>query len=312
VNLSHLGTPVAPMARVHGGYSNRMWRLETDQGVLAVKELRLDREVPYRPDDILRLERAAFAAGIPMPEPISADGEVLVHRWVDGAKVPEEPVREAFGREIGEILARLHSLDVEWSRAAADDPMQEPMPTDWPELAVRAGASQQPWADELVAAVDVLLEIGAFVDGCERRGRVVLTHRDITPWNLLSADGRPIVLDWEIAGEADLASELGSTAFNLCKGRGLDVIEPPSFRSVLDGYVAGGGTLPEPGPDWFVDFISGWTRFTHWNVVRCLAGIEAPTGPELALSRESAGNGVRELPELFARLPELVDRLLAR
>jgi hypothetical protein len=67
------------MTRVRGKSSNRMWRLETDQGVFVVKELRLDRDWTYRYDDVFRLEQAAFAAGIPMPEPISADSEVLHH-----------------------------------------------------------------------------------------------------------------------------------------------------------------------------------------------------------------------------------------
>src|SRR5437870_5690604 len=77
MNLSHLGAPVSAM--------------------------------------FFRLEQAAFASGIPMPEPVSADAEVLVHRWVDGSKVPEEPARASFGFEIGEILASLHSLDIEWT-----------------------------------------------------------------------------------------------------------------------------------------------------------------------------------------------------
>jgi aminoglycoside phosphotransferase (APT) family kinase protein len=308
VNVSHLGAPVGAMTRVHGGLLNRMWRLETDQGVFAVKELTRDRGWTYLPDDIFRLEQAAFAADIPMPEPISADADVLVHRWVDGSKVPEEPAPASFTFEIGEILARLHSLAIAWTRESIEDPM----PTDWPELAAAAVASHQPWAEELLEAVDSLLAIGEFVDRCERRGPVVVTHRDINPRNLLNAGGHPIVLDWEVAGRQHLASELGSTALSLCKGRGFDNIEPAAFRSVLDGYVAGGGTLPEPGPDWFVDMLGGWTWFTRWNVLRCLAGIEAPTGPELALSHDTVRNGLRGLPDLFSRLPALEELLLGR
>jgi Ser/Thr protein kinase RdoA (MazF antagonist) len=293
------------MTRVHGKSSNRVWRLETDRGAFAVKELRVDRDRRYPHEDIFRFEQAAFAAGIPMPEPISADAEVLVHRWVDGDPVSEDPVQPSFAFEIGAILARLHAVDVVWTREREE----EPMPTDWPDLAARAMRSGQPWADELVDAVDALVAIGELVDGCERPGPVVLTHRDITPWNLLDARGRPILLDWEIAGEADLAGELGSTALNLCTGDGFDVVEPAVFRAVLDGYVTGGGALPEPGPAWFVDMLSGWARFTRWNVVRCLAGIEAATGPDLATSHEEVGNGVRGLPALHARLPRLAELL---
>ncbi|MEU7426196.1 hypothetical protein [Streptomyces sp. NPDC040750] len=60
------------------------------------------------------------------------------------------------------------------------------------------------------------------------------------PWNLLARAGRPVVLDWELSGMLDLSSELGSTALSLAKGPGFDDIKPAIFRSVLDGYVAGG------------------------------------------------------------------------
>ncbi|MGW4800341.1 phosphotransferase, partial [Nonomuraea sp. NPDC004297] len=100
MNLSQLGAPVGPMIRVHGGYANRMYRLDTDQGSFAVKELNLvDRRWTYRVEDVFRFERAAFAAGIPMPEPISAGHDTLVHRWVEGEKVPEAPVSAAYAYE---------------------------------------------------------------------------------------------------------------------------------------------------------------------------------------------------------------------
>lgn len=305
MNLSHLGRPIGPMVRVHGGLLNRTWRLETDQGVFAVKELAVDRGWTYPHDDIFRLEQTAFEAGIPMPEPISADREVLVHRWVKGVKVPEEPVNPSFAFEIGEILARLHSLDLEWTHVS----IEEPAPTDWLELARRAVSSRQPWADDLVAVADTLMAMSRFVDACEQRGPAVVTHRDINPRNLLDAGGHPVVLDWEVAGLAPLAGELGSTALNLAKARGFDRTEREPFRAVLDGYTAAGGTLPEPGPDWFVYLLSGWMAFTRWNMLRCLAGIEAATGPELALSNESVRNGISGLPELYALLPDLVDLL---
>lgn len=295
------------MIRVHGGFANRMYRLDTDQGSFAVKELNLvDRRWSHRVDDVYEFERAAFAAGIPMPEPISASPQTLVHRWVEGEKLPEAPVSAAYAFEIGEILARIHALDVEWTHMSIEDPT----PRDWPELAERAAATGQPWADELTAHVETFLAIAHFVDTCERPGPVVLTHKDIQPWNLLARDGRPVVLDWELSGMLDLAGELGSTALSLAKGRGLDHIEPAIFRSVLDGYVAGGGRLPPSGPNWFVFMIGGWLGHTRWNILRCLAAVEARTGPDLALSHESARNGVRGLPDMFDRLPELVALLM--
>ena len=114
------------MTRVHGKSSNRLYRLDTDRGSFAVKELNLvDRRWTYHADDVFRFEQAAFAAGIPMPEPISADPDVLVHRWAEGDKLPEAPVPAAFAFEIGEILAVALTPEYE-SRAS--------------ELAARVGA----------------------------------------------------------------------------------------------------------------------------------------------------------------------------
>jgi aminoglycoside phosphotransferase (APT) family kinase protein len=304
MDLDRLGKPLRPMTRVHGKSSNRLYRLDTDQGTFAVKELNVfDRRRTYRADDVFRFEHAAFAAGIPMPEPIFADPEILVHRWVEGDSLPEAPVPSSFAFEVGEILARIHALDVVWTQVSVD----EPTPRDWAELAEVAAATGQPWADELASNVETFLAIADFVEMCERPGPVVLTHKDIHPWNLLVRDGRPVVLDWEWSGMLELASELGSTALSLAKGPGFDSIEPTIFRSVLDGYVAEGGELPPPGPSWFVFMIEGWLEFTRWNIVRCLVGKEPPTGPDLASGHEEVCNGLRGLPDTFARLPELED-----
>jgi hypothetical protein len=183
--------------------------------------------------------------------------------------------------------------------------IDEPVARDWPQLAERAKATGQPWAGEIARQAGTFLKIAEFVDTCERPGPVVLTHRDIQPWNLLARDGRPVVLDWELSGLLDLSGELGSTALGLAKGPGLDRIEPAIFRSVLDGYVAGGGTLPPWGPSWFVFLIGGWLGHVRWNILRCLAGVDAGAGPDLALSQKSAADGVRGLPVLFARLADL-------
>ncbi|MFF2840731.1 phosphotransferase family protein [Paenarthrobacter sp. NPDC057981] len=307
MDFSHLGAPIGPMTRVQGGFANRMYRLDTVQGSFAVKALNLDnRRGTYPMEDVFRFERTAFAAGIPMPEPISAGHDIIVHRWVDGEKVPEAPVPASYAFEIGAILARTHSLHSPWNH----QPIPDHSPRDWSLLAKRAKATGQPWAEELSSHVETFLAITNFVDTCRLPGPVVLTHRDIQPWNLLAQDGRPVVLDWELSGMLDLSGELGSTALSLAKGPGLDGIKPEIFHSVLDGYVTAGGALPPPGPSWFAYVISAWLAHTRWNILRCLDGVETITGPDLALSHETVKNGVHGLPELFDRLPELEALLL--
>ena len=166
------------MTRVHGGFANRVYQLQTDQGLFAVKELNLvDHRSNHPVDDVFQFEQAAFAAGIPMPEPISADPFTVVHRWVEGDKVPEAPVSPAYGFEIGEILAHIHALDLGWTH----DIVEAPSSRDWAELAEQATADGQPWAADLAVGVDKFLAMAEFVDTCEQPGPTVLTHKDIRP-----------------------------------------------------------------------------------------------------------------------------------
>src|SRR5438046_1308742 len=101
--LFALGTPLTPAEPVSGGLSHRVWRVETDRGTFAIKQMNRD---PAPPDYVawydraFSLEMAAFDAGIPMPGPIpvaatgrclaeiAREGEptltVRVHEWVDG------------------------------------------------------------------------------------------------------------------------------------------------------------------------------------------------------------------------------------
>ncbi len=158
----------------------------------------LDRDSAFRHDDVFRLELAAVAAGIPMPEPISPDAEVVVHRWVEADAVPEEPVSRSFAFEL-----------------------------------------------------------------------------------------------------------------SLSKGPGFDDIDPVVFRSVVDGYVAGGGALPPPGPSWFVFMIGGWLGFTRRNILQCVVGVEAHNGPDLTMCHDEVRNGLHGLPDMFGRLQQF-ENLLVR
>lgn len=307
MNLEHLGTPVGPMTRVPGKASNRVYRLHTDQGSFAVKELDVDRGWEYRHDDVFRLEMAAFEAGIPMPEPVSATASVVVHRWVEAEKLAEDPVSRAFAFEVGQILATLHSINVDWT----DAPATEPEPSDWAELADRAITTGQPWGEELARNVATFEAIAEFVDGSEPPGPVVLTHRDVQPWNLLNRAGHPVVLDWEISGRMKVSSELASTALGLSKGSTFEDVDAAVLRSVLDGYVDGGGSLPPVGPDWFAYMIGGWVDFTRRNIVRCVSGRESPTGVELEFCHDEVRNGLRGLPDMFNQIPRLGNLLTA-
>ena len=97
-------------------------------------------QLDLRFDDVLRVEQAAFSAGIAMPEPVpTRRAPCHRRRRRVGARArlgrrrrfPEEPVPPRSRARSVRSFARMHSLDVTWTHVSIEDPM----PTEhWVEL----------------------------------------------------------------------------------------------------------------------------------------------------------------------------------
>lgn len=142
-----LGRPLRPPVYAARGELGRIWRLDTDAGTWAVKELLVpveEREV--RAD--LAFQRAAAKAGIRLPEPrVTTRGAVLhggfrVYAWVD--LVDGDVVT---GRELGAVTAHLHRIG---------HPAEGPV-VPW--FAEPLGRTR--WESLLKAATDAAREAGA-------------------------------------------------------------------------------------------------------------------------------------------------------
>lgn len=300
------------MEEVSGGLLNRLWKLTTDRGVFAVKELNLDRDWTCDHEAVLELERAAFSAGVPMPEPVPDSdrcavavlengASVLVHRWVDGRPVPTDaPITESLARGIGSALAAIHRLGLDWHKFEHE---HNPLPDEdeWRSLADRARAAGLVWADDLANAAPTLHEVRQRVEETvARNDPLVLCHRDINQKNLLDLDGGPIILDWEAAGPTFIGSDLGG-CLNMA------IHENELGRSVasalLDAYVDAGGSVPEVGIHWLVQPMAGGVWFLRWNVLRCLAGQES-SGQPLTVAHRVIRQELRAIPQALRTIDE--------
>ncbi|MEX1007199.1 MAG: GNAT family N-acetyltransferase [Acidimicrobiia bacterium] len=312
---------------VVGGLLNRMWKLDTDTGSFAVKQL-VDR--PWVADWSARqarcfdFELAAHAAGIPMPPPVAnpatgdamawlaAIGEpplpVVVHEWLRGEPLPLAAVSANVAHQVGAALARIHGLGIEVMSAERAALTSAPMPTrdEWSELARRGEASGESWAADLADAVDALAAIGIRVEELsEVPGRVVIGHRDANQKNLVMVDGTVHLVDWENAGATTVEWELGSTAIDLTGG------SPSAVRAFFDGYRSvDPEPLPPVGDHWLVPWLSSYMHFAAFNARRCLGDYgDKPTN--LDIPRRVMQDALADLPYRLHRVPELVGALRA-
>lgn len=235
-----------------------VWKLATDTGAWAVKSLFEWGDAPARPADV-DVQLAALGAGIPLPRPmLTADDRAVVtiggtryrtYEWVELDPPTPRPAPPGRAAEAGELLGRLHRLDLP-TDGEVDEWYTTPAPaSDLEELGERAMAEGRPWADAFVAALPAVERLRPFVS--DDHGPARLCHRDFEPTNVLplAGDGPYVVLDWENAGPLPADAELASALHVWCGGRG--AVRLDSAESFLESYRAARGDVElDPDRSW--------------------------------------------------------------
>jgi hypothetical protein len=199
---------------VTGGLFNQVWRVVAGGGMFAVKRMVVNAGRPGFVDAVeasFAVEMRAWAAGIPMPEPvpcggralarIADDGLVRVHRWVDG-----EPAVGTAAEALG-LLGRIHRAGrPRWGRPPVAAWRGDGWPADVRELARRVARPPS-------------------------RVLVVDSHGDLDRKNTLRrADGTLLALDWDAAGPVAAVHEAVGVALDWAGA------EPGAFWAALGDY----------------------------------------------------------------------------
>jgi Ser/Thr protein kinase RdoA (MazF antagonist) len=224
-----------PVAR---GRQGDVWRLETSDGVWAVK-------VPFEAvdeDDVRRstaFQEAAHASGVPTPRVRrTTDGAVLatvsgkpvrIYSWVD--LMPPDPHLDP--SLVGAAVAAIHQVP-DSDAGPTDAWYQEPVGAErWDRLVARLRDAGAPFAARLAALREELVALESWIEPPE----VLRTcHRDLWADNVLpTADGGVCVIDWENSGSADPSQELGCVLFEFARG------DAGRARALTDSYREAGG-----------------------------------------------------------------------
>jgi Ser/Thr protein kinase RdoA (MazF antagonist) len=217
-----VGTPVREMIMVARGEQGRVWRLDTDTGVFAIKELVI-RQLPADAAADVAYQEAVLATGaVPMPRPIrTLAGQVLVdvaeyqvraYEWVDLLAMDTglDPA------VVGGTLAAIHQVRYTPARPLIGwytEPLGAPR---WIQLLDEAKAADAPFVEALAAEITELLRLEALI---EPPANLQSCHRDLWADNILPTPTDGVcVIDWENCGLADPAQELPMAMFDFAFG----------------------------------------------------------------------------------------------
>jgi hypothetical protein len=288
-----------PVAR---GELGEIRRLVTDRGAWAVKES----FAPVDDEDLARaqvtggFQLACWQAGIPVPEPRTADGRFVVDvdgvhlqafSWVDLAD--PDPLLDPDA--VGRLVAALHDV-----RRPAPGPVhawfEAPVGArEWRAVLKASRGAGAPYADRLAELLPRLLEVEAILTPMAPRQ---LCHLDLWADNVRRAAGGGLcVFDFDNAGAGDPAREVAMVVVEF--GRG----DPRRQRLVYDAYRDAGGPGRITSREDFAMTVAQLHHIGHrhlrmWSAAhdsearaRSLAGIEEFLGEPFLLEDVDAALG---------------------
>ncbi len=241
-----------------------------------------------------RLMQVARDAGVPEPqvhyvlEPDDGLGEGFIMEWLEGetlgariARAPElARVREKLAFECGQILARIHGIDV--AAAGLEGRLSRSTPEDF---------VRQTWERyQLLGTPQPMIDYTArwLLEHLPENPRMTLVHNDFRNGNfMVNEHGINAVLDWEIAHIGDPMRDLGWICTNSWR---FGVTEMPvggfgGYADLFAGYESVSGTPVDP------DHVKFWVVFgSFWWAVGCLGMAEHyRSGPDQTVERPAIG-----------------------
>jgi thiamine kinase-like enzyme len=283
--LFDLGHFKGTLNRVSGGFHHRMWRLETDNGCFAVKQLADDMDMRDTAT-VARMNATEATArefsrhGIPALSSLHVDEQhlqlldsagYLVYPWTLAKACHRNGIEEHHALRVASTLAHMHRSDIsvpELQEVPAF-PVNAERVIELVDLARRRNVR---YNDILQERLDDILRIVALHDPALQRlqEHVVISHGDLDHKNILWDEaGEPLLIDWESARRLNPTYELLLEALDW--GGITAHFDARPFTTILRAYVDAGGQIDLELIPAAADAIQGaWVHWLLYNVGRAV------------------------------------------
>lgn len=293
---------------VKGGLLHKMYRVVTSDGVFAVKVL--NGGIMKRPEalqNMIHSEKAAAILSKDIPAAVALEwngqqvhpldgGFYMVFDWVDGASVFPGEINEKHCEAIGTILGKMHQRNI---RCDGMEPEEEAIPLyDWENLLQKAKeqkAQTNPWLSQYEAAIPDIRAWNqeAYDAQAVLAQKLVISHRDLDPKNVMWNGIEPVLIDWEAAGYVNPYQELLEVIhYWVDDGRG--GLRRSLFEAIIKAYET---YMDLSKAEWaavFAGASGGMLGWLEYNLKRAL-GQEASEEEEVRRGEEQVKGTIREL-----------------
>ena len=245
-----LGSQIIKVTQIHGGLSNRLYRVETDQAKYAIKKLNktlMQNKAEF--ERIIFAEKVARIAeenGILVVRALEFENKIIhkidgdyymIFNWNYGSHIQPEDVTDEICNIIGELLAKIHNLD--FSKIEAEKSKEMQIRTiDWNSLAKIAKEQNKYYYKDLVENIEILYEINKKTNEALEyaKSNLIISHRDLIKKNILWNENKPTVIDWESSGYVNPTVELVQVCWNWANGD-VGKFEFEKFGIIVNSYL---------------------------------------------------------------------------
>ena len=275
----NIGQIIYPIIPVSGGFMHRMYRVETDKGIYAVKHLNTN--IMKRPDalDNYRraeaLEKQLEEAGIPIVPALTIDGNKMqlmdgeyfyIFRWQAGAISDWYNISADQCRIAGSIQGRIHAIEPK--RILQKEP--ELSSVNWDEL-IEEAASKDKRIEKLLKENKELL---LYAEKEMNKARTELppvesiVDEDMDPKNVMWNDGRALVIDLECLDRGNPVSSVLQLSLQWA-GITICDLDLSKMKAFFEGYTeAYDNSFKEYNKVFGLAYT--WIEWLEYNITRAL------------------------------------------
>lgn len=262
----------SPPTRVYGGLLHIMWRLESETGTFALKQLSekidLHNQAIIKSYELSESIAERFSKlGIPAVSAIKKHGQrlaiingrgFLLFPWVYAKTVDHNLVSKEHALKIAELIAKMHQLNLdvpEISGANFDHHSKE---------FILDLLGPNDFSDELVVINNNYIKYTSMLEQ-----NLVVCHGDLDQKNILwDTQDQPILIDWESARKSYPTFDIVQESLNW-SGITTDNFSPDLFFCMIRTYERAGGQInPNHWSAAIYAVMGGWINWLVYNLQR--------------------------------------------
>lgn len=316
-----LGSVEAEPCAISGGLLHKMYRVETSQGVYAIKVL--NPEIMQRPDALQNMINSeqvshALAEVVPMVAAKEFDGKhvvefegiwFMVFDWLSGASVFAPEITKGHCAKIGRVLGKIHAVNVKIAGMEAKAEVRNVFA--WEELLeswCRLNANKEVPSEGLEALKNFLPELLVLdketVTALQQISSFqVISHRDLDPKNVMWQGEQPYLIDWEAAGYVNPYQELVEV-LNYWITDANGAYDYEKFTALINEYAK---SIDVKSADWNTVLKAGFDGMLGWLEynVRRAAGLCGSGEEERQLGTQQVLGTIAELKRQKVQMEQL-------